>query len=97
MSFASLESRLKDLEQIGGYVTLPDGSRFQPSNAILLYVDYAKLRHDLGREPRLSDFPAETQEEWQCFARWHPTDSSEHGGIARAVAKIAREILGRSP
>jgi hypothetical protein len=94
MKFASLESRLKDLEQIGGYVTLPDGSRFRPSNAIVLYVDYMKLPHDHGA-PVLSDFPSETQEEWQCFARWEP-DAEAYGAISVAVAEMARDLVERS-
>jgi len=95
MSIASLESRLKDLELSGGYVTLPDGSRFKP-DSIVLYVEYLKLENDLNRAPLLSDFSPERQEEWRCFAKWDPNPEI-YGGIAVAVVELAREILERSP
>ncbi len=95
MKFQGFESRLKELEQSGGYVVLSDGTRFRPVHSgIQLLVNQIKLRRDLGRSPLLSDFPEDKREEWRSYAKWDP-DTEAHGQISKLVSIMAREIVRR--
>lgn len=92
MRIDTLSARLRALEQNSGYITLPDGTRFKPVySGILLLISEAKLRRDLGREPVLSDFPEEDQEQLRCYAKWHP-DPGEHGQISVLLAGMGRKL-----
>jgi hypothetical protein len=91
----SLRSRLRDLEDESGMVTLSDGNRFDPSRAIRMLFNATKLRRDLGRKPVLSDFSNEEQYYWCCFSKWNP-NSNEFGQLSKLVCEMANELVNNS-
>lgn len=85
---SSFDARLDALEQSGGYVTLPDGSKFRPASGLSLMREAIKFERDHGREPKLADFSMERADLWQRWAEWHP----EKGELAKMTSDLARRI-----
>jgi hypothetical protein len=90
--FNYLLNRIAGLETCDGYVILEDGTRFRPKDSgIHTLIAGAKLRRDLGRAPKLSDFTEEEQEQWRCYAKWNP-DPGKHGAISVLLSQEARKL-----
>jgi hypothetical protein len=86
-----IDSRLNAIEQSGGYVTLPDGSRFRPGSGLALMRQALLFERDHGREPQLSDFPEDTAAMWKKWAQWHPPKTASCSA-AEMVSDLARKI-----
>jgi len=93
---AALWNRLESLEQSEGWIVLDDGSKFKPQHSgISLFRACLLAGRDLGREPVLSDFGPDEQEQLKHYAKWTP-DPSRHGQLAAMVADTARGIVERA-
>jgi len=94
--FDALCDRLESLEQSEGWIGLDDGSKFKAEHSGISLLRACLLAgRDLGREPVLSDFSLDEQEQLKRYAMWTP-DPSRHGQLAVMVADTARGIVGRS-
>lgn len=92
----SLSARLVALEQSEGWIVLDDGSRFKPQHSGISLLRACLLAgRDLGREPVLSDFNQDEQEQLKHYAKWTP-DPSRHGQLAVMVADTARGIVEKA-
>ena len=91
----ALWNRLESLEQSKGWIDLDDGCKFKPQNSGISLLRACLLaKRDLGREPVLSDFGPDEQEQLKHYAKWTP-DPSRHGQLAAMVADMARGIVER--
>ncbi len=89
-------NRLEVLEQSGGWIELDDGSKFKPQNSGISLLRACLLAgRDLGREPVLSDFGPDEQEQLEHYSKWTP-EPGRYGQLAAMVADKARDIVGRS-
>jgi len=89
----SLMARLRELESSGGYIILPDGTRFKVEDSgILMLFNQIKLRRDLGREPLLSDFSEDEQERWRNYSKWTP-NPAQHGQISILLTNMAKKLV----
>lgn len=96
MNLRSIEARVRDLEESGGYVTLPDGTRFKPDcSGIRIYCECVRHERADGRKPVLSDFTEAEQEQICGYAKWTP-DPAMHGQLAVITCQLCREIVERS-
>jgi hypothetical protein len=90
----SLAARIKSLELNCDVVALDDGTKAKfAGSGLHLMFNHIKLRRDLGREPKLSDFPEKDHEEWRKYAKWSP-DPTRHGQISVLLAGMAKKIAG---
>jgi len=91
----SLRTRLESLERAEGFVVLDDGTKFKPqcSGIRLLRAHLlAERQLDGQREPILSDFTEDEQQQWMWYAKWTP-DPGKHGAIAVMLSEIAHRLM----
>lgn len=92
----ALWNRLEALERPKGWIVLDDGSKFKPQHSGISLLRACLLAgRDLGREPVLSDFDMDEQEQLKHYAKWTP-DPGRHGALAAMVADTARGIVERT-
>jgi hypothetical protein len=88
-----LSARIRELEDIIGYVTLPNGTRFKPCGSGLRLMRLAiRFKRDHHADPKLSNFSEKDQEQWRGFAMW----LSPPGELGKMVLNMARELVDRS-
>ena len=95
MKIRNLENRIGHLEANSKLVTLSDGSKFRPSGSGLSLMREIICIEKSGREPMLSDFSEEDQEQLRCYSLWNP-DPVQYGAISVMVSDMARKVVHKS-
>jgi hypothetical protein len=93
MISSRLLNRVARLEKDSNAITLSDGTKFFPSGSgIELISTGMRLARVLGRDPELSDFSQEDQEQLRAYAKWYP--NGDQGALSAMVTDMARKMVG---